>query len=227
MKIGIIGAMESEIASIAAKISDRSETCVAGMTFYEGTLYGRSVVVARAGVGKVHAAMCAQVMIERFAPGMVLNIGVAGALSEALKIGDLVIADAAVQHDVDTTAFGDPLGMISGPNTVLLPCDKDAADALSRAAGEAGMPFVRAVIATGDQFIAELSKKRALAAQFSAAACDMEGGAIAQVCMENKTPYAAYRAISDTLLGNGEEYTANLFVAAEHSARILKAYLEK
>ena len=225
MSIGIIGAMETEIRALAAKITDGEETRVAGMTFYTGLLYGKPVVVARSGVGKVHAAMCAQAMIERFAPDMILNIGVAGALDEGLQIGDIVVASSAVQHDVDTSPLGDPPGMISGPDIVYFPCEKRAADALNRAAESVGVKSLNAAIVTGDQFIAELSQKRALAERFHAAACDMEGGAIAQVAFEYGVPYAAYRAISDTLLGNGKEYTENLSLAAEKSAALLKAYL--
>jgi len=159
-------------------------------------------------------------------PASVLNLGVAGALDERLHIGDIVIAESAVQHDVDTTALGDPAGMISGPNIVYIPCDEKAKEALLRAAQRQGLPSLTAVIATGDRFIEAQDEKHALRGTFGAAACDMEGGAIAQVCYENKTPYAAYRAVSDTLNGNGQEYAVNAAAAAGRGARLLRAFME-
>lgn len=226
MKLGIIGAMESEIEALRGQMLNAKETRAAGMSFYEGLLMSRPVVLARAGIGKVHAAMCAQMMIERFHPDLVLNIGVAGALIDDLSIGDIVIAESAVQHDMDTSPIGDPKGMISGPNIVHLPCDKGAVAALEKAAKRAGLRIVRAAVATGDQFVDSLEKKQEIACQFGAAACDMEGGAIAQVCLENGVPYAAYRAISDTARGNGLEYQVNVTQAARASAKLLSALLE-
>lgn len=225
--LGIIGAMESEIEALRGQMLTPKETAVAGMRFYEGLLFSRPVVLARAGVGKVHAAMCAQVMIERFHPDLILNIGVAGALVKDLSIGDIVVAQNAVQHDMDTSPIGDPKGMISGPDIVYMPCDGQTTADLERAAESIGLTVKRAAVATGDQFVDKAEKKAEIANEFGAAACDMEGGAIAQVCLENNVPYAAYRAISDTVNGNGLEYQVNVSVAAKKSAALLKAYLQK
>ena len=225
MLTGIIGAMESEIRDLRASLTDETVTQTAGMSFFEGRLYGRDVVLARCGIGKVHAAMCTQVLIDRFHPQLLLNIGVAGALDGRLQIGDIAVADCAVQHDVDTTALGDPPGMISGPDCVYLPVDPDASARLKECADRLGIPHISGAVATGDRFVEKLSEKEKLAACFNAVACDMEGGAIAQVAMENGVPYAAYRAISDTLHGNGLEYSQNLIPAARASARMLEAFL--
>ena len=126
---------------------------------------------------------------------------------------------------MDTTPIGDPPGLISGPNVVHMPVDAAARERLLRAAGALGCRVVSAAIATGDQFIERLADKQRIARDFSAAACDMEGGAIAQVAMTAGVPYAAYRAISDTLTGNGQEYARNADRAAAVSGRLLSAFL--
>lgn len=225
MRMGIIGAMESEIEALKSQMTIVHEEHAAGMSFFEGTLENVQIVLARAGIGKVSAAMCAQYMLVKFPVDGVLNIGVAGALAENLKIGDIVVASCAVQHDVDTTALGDPPGMVSGVNVVEFPCDAALKDALIKAVDSVGVRGKVCAIATGDQFIADIEKKRAIAARFGAGACDMEGGAIAQACYAYQTPYAAYRAISDTMRGNGLEYQVNLSAAAAASAAVLKAFL--
>lgn len=223
--IGIIGAMEVEISLLKSMLDNVQTTELAGMTFYSGSVSGQEVVVACAGIGKVHAAVCAQVMILNFHPDQVINIGVAGALDETLDIGDIVIATAAVQHDIDTSPIGDPVGLISGLNMVYLPCDESLAARLKENADVLNIKTARGVIATGDQFVETKEQKTKLHDVFGAYACDMEGGAIAQVCVENHVPYAAYRAVSDTLNGNGQEYTVNAAEAARQSQRLIKAML--
>ena len=169
-----IGAMEKETGALRERMKDAKDTVVAGVRYTEGTLDGRHVVLSRCGIGKVHAAMCAFGMIDRFHPDTVLNIGVAGGLLTDLSIGDIVVAENAVQHDADTSALGDPVGYVSGLPDVYIPADKSLAGLTERAAKTAGLPYVRANITTGDQFIADLEKKKWLAAHFGAGACDME-----------------------------------------------------
>lgn len=225
--IGIIGAMEKEINLLREKMEQMSEQKIGVTCFYQGKLWGRDICLALCGIGKIHAALCAQAMILHFSPDCIINIGVAGALDARLDIGDVVIGAYGVQHDVDTTAFGDPLGCIPEINRVELPCDAQLIRAMEAAAGEQGLACLTAGIATGDQFISALEKKQHLARHFGAAACDMEGAAIAQVCVEMQVPYGAYRAISDTLHGNEREYSENAARAAESSQRLLEAFLQK
>ena len=225
MLLGIIGAMEKETDALISQMEDTEETVTAGIRYVTGTLMGRKVVLSRCGIGKVHAAMCAVGMIERYHPDAVLNIGVAGGLLPELHIGDIVVAQNAVQHDADTSALGDPVGYVSGLPGVYMPADGALAEKILLAAREEGLACVQANITTGDQFIDSLDKKRYLASQFGAGACDMEGGAVAQVCLESGTPYAAFRAISDTLTGNGKEYEENVLAACAASARLLKRLL--
>lgn len=222
--IGIIGAMEKEISLLREQMENPLEQKIGIIRFYQGMLWGKKVCLALCGIGKIHAALCAQAMIEHFHPECIINIGVAGALDGQLDIGDIVIGKYGVQHDVDTTAFGDPLGCIPEINMVELPCDPKLIDAMEKAAGEQGLHYITAGIATGDQFIHALEKKQMLHRHFGAAACDMEGAAIAQVCVEMQVPYGAYRAISDTLEGDEKEYMEKAMIAARASQQLLKAF---
>ena len=224
--LGIIGAMDLEIEPLKSALKNPQEHQIGYTRYFTGELDGVSVCLARCGIGKVHAAMCALGMILRFPVDALLNIGVAGALRDSLGIADLVIAQSAVQHDMDTTPIGDPLGLISGPNIVYMPCDERLSALLFQAAADAGLRAERAAIATGDQFIASLEKKNFLADTFGAAACDMEGGAIAQCCYEMNVPYAAVRAISDTRLGDGREYAEKAGEACRAEAKLLRRFLE-
>lgn len=223
--IGIIGAMEKEISLLREQMENMEEKKIGLIRFYQGMLWGREVCLALCGIGKIHAALCAQAMILHFKPDCIINIGVAGALDGQLEIADIVIGKYGVQHDVDTTAFGDPLGCIPEINIVELPCHPKLIAAMEKAADSQGLHYITAGIATGDQFIHQLEKKQMLHRHFGAAACDMEGAAIAQVCVEMQVPYGAYRAISDTLAGDEKEYMEKAMLAAGASQRLLQAFL--
>ena len=224
--LGIIGAMDKEVNALRDEMRDVEEKQIGFTRYYQGTLWGVPVHLARCGIGKVHAGLCALGMILSFPVTALLNIGVAGALRPTLNIGDVVIASSAVQHDMDTTPIGDPLGLISGPNIIHMPCDDPLSQKLLRAAEEAGLRFERGAIATGDQFIVGTEKKNFLADFFGAAACDMEGGAIAQCCFEMGIPYAAVRAISDTRDGDGREYEEKAEEACRNEEKLLKEFLK-
>lgn len=224
--IGIIGAMDAEVQLVTAQMEKIREEKVGFARFYIGQLFGKECVVGRCGVGKVHAAMCAQSMILKYAPDVIVNIGVAGALRDELKVGDIVVARSAVQHDMDTTPIGDPPGLISGIDLVYIPTDAGVTDALWKAAEKMGYAPVQANVATGDQFVAGLEEKYALAKQFGAASCDMEGGAVAQVCHEMQVPFGEYRSISDETHDTGREYLLNMQDAARISARLIFEFVK-
>ena len=122
--IGIIAAMNVEMESLRSFMTDMTTETISGITFVSGTLEGKQVVTAVCGIGKVFAAMCAQTMILRYQPECIVNTGVAGTLSDKLTIGSIAVSSAVVQHDMDTSAIGDPVGLISGINKVLLPADQ-------------------------------------------------------------------------------------------------------
>ena len=226
--IGIIGAMDIEVERLLKEMDGARKRTVSGRDFYEGALRGQPVVVVRSGVGKVNAAMCAEALILNYEPELVINTGVAGALTGRLRIGDIAVARDLVQHDVDTSAFGDPFGLVSTVNRLEFPCAEWAVEGLLDAiAAQKPLRGVAVRIATGDQFINDGAVKKRIVDRFGADVCEMEGCAIAQVCFINGVDCAVIRAISDATDGaHVEDYGRFCAIAAEHSARILMKFLE-
>ncbi len=221
--IGIIGAMALETDAIIAEMKNKEETLISGIRFVKGEWQGREVVVATCGVGKVFAALCAQAMILQFQPKMIINTGVAGALSKNLHILDVAIAEGVVQHDMDTSPLGDPPGLLSGINQVVLSADKKMAAAMERAAEALSIHTERGIIASGDQFIAEDAQRDRIRSLFGAICCEMEGGSIGHVCYVNEVPFAVLRAISDGDEGDATmDYPTFAKKAAARSVEILK-----
>lgn len=226
MTIGIIAAMQMELDALKAAMTDTSTETVSGMEFVRGNIAGKNIVAAVCGIGKVFAAMCAQTMILRYAPDTVLNIGVAGAVAPGLNVLDIVIADKLCQHDMDTSALGDPVGLVSGVNEIYFPAEERLVHGLSLAAAECGCRAVTGTIASGDQFIHTVEKKQWLGDRFSAAAAEMEGGSVAHVCYVNRVPFAVLRSISD---GDGGSMDYNEFApkAAKQSIDVVLRFLEQ
>lgn len=223
--IGIIGAMQIEIEGLKAAMTEITEEVISGVTYTSGLLEGRRVVCAVCGVGKVFAAIAAQTMLLRYAPRALLNTGVAGGLADGLSVGDVVLADSVVQHDMDTSPLGDPVGLLSGINIVNIPTD-GALLATLRAATEAcGLKTVVGTVATGDQFIASDAQKTRLREVFHAAACEMEGGAIGHVAYVNRVPFAVLRAISDG--GDGMEFSEFVTLAAKNSVAVTREFVKR
>lgn len=225
--IGLIGAMTVEMELIKERMTERKEETVSGITFVQGKLEGLDCVAAVSGIGKVNSAMCAQTMILRYQPRLVINTGVAGGMGQGIKIGDVVVADHVVQHDMDTSALGDPKGFISGIDLIQIPCDKALNEKVRLAAQRvAGLVCHQGVIATGDQFVGSREKLNQLMAEFGAVACEMEGGSIGQVCYINKVPFAVVRAISDNANDDAHmDYPKFLKIAVRKSADLLCALM--
>ena len=227
-KIGIIGAMGVEIEALAAAMENVQSETFGRITLLSGSLCGQQVVLAKCGVGKVFAAMCAQTMILHCGVDAIINTGVAGTLSDQLSIGDIAVAADVVQHDMDTSPLGDPVGLISGLDIVHMPADPALADAITEAIAEAGGKCLRGTIASGDQFIADAAKKTFIRDTFGAIACEMEGAAVGQAACANGIPFAVIRAISDG--GNEEspmDYPTFVKMAAARSAAVVKAVLTR
>ena len=224
-RIGIIGAMEIETEGLRACMTDSREETVSGIRFTAGLLEGCPVVVATCGVGKVAAALCAEAMILRFGVTALLNTGVAGGLADGLVVGDVVVADRVVQHDMDTSALGDPVGLISGLNLVYIETDRALSAALSAASREAGPHTVMGTVASGDLFVAKAEDKARIVALFDAAACEMEGAAIGQVAYTNGVPFAVLRAISDG--GDGMEFSTFVELAAKNSVAVTREFVKR
>ena len=201
MKIALAYAMEEELASLLALSGARELETVCGAPFYE---IEPGILAYAGGIGKVNAAMAAQLMIDRYRPDWVLNAGVAGCFRD-LPIGTVVAADAFLQHDVDSSALGDPVGLVSTVDMVRFPtvCApvREALDAM-------GQPYVTGTVATGDAFMVKGDRADWIARTFSPLLCEMEGGAIAQVCLRNGIPFSAVKSVSDRLCreNSHEEY---------------------
>ena len=197
---------------------------ISSITYHIGVIEGIDCVVAQCGVGKVAAAVCAQTMILKYQPSVLINVGVAGGIGRGIHIGDIVIACGLVKHDMDTSAIGDPIGLISGINLVTIPASDRLVGLVQSAAADVYDGGVHVgVIATGDQFICNGDKLGKLAEQFGAIACEMEGGSIAHVCYINHLDFVVIRAISD----NADEQASTDFLSfAASSAHKITALLK-
>ncbi|MBQ3074638.1 MAG: 5'-methylthioadenosine/adenosylhomocysteine nucleosidase [Clostridia bacterium] len=226
-KIGVICAMKTEAEQILSAMNGKETKTVGSMEFHVGTIGKKDVILCVCGIGKVFAAMCAQTMILTFSPDCLINSGVAGSLTDALDILDIAVAEDLVQHDMDTSPLGDPVGLISGINVVELPADPSLAEDVCKAAASLEIPTKKGRIASGDQFIATPAQKERIKALFDPIACEMEGGAIAQVAFVNRVPFACIRAISDSYSGKNEmDYPVFADKAAARGASILIKVLE-
>ena len=226
--IGIIGAMKPEVETIIGMLEQASSESISGVNFHTGMLYGKRVVVAMCGVGKVFAALTAEAMILKYAPGLIVNTGVGGALNPALRPLDIVFAERALQHDMDTSPIGDPKGLISGINRIYFDADRRATDILSDLGREMGVSVTRGTVATGDRFVSSREDKLMIRECFSADVCEMEGGAIAHASFVNSTPFVIIRAISDSADGDASmDYSEFLPRAAKISTELTLGLLER
>lgn len=226
--IGIICAMQVEIEKIKLQIQNPVEISEGHITFLRGQYSGKEIVAAVSGIGKVFAAICAQTMILKFQPSVIINVGVAGTLTSELDIGDVAVADKLVQHDMDTSPLGDPKGLISGINIVEIPCDTKVVKTITDCVSELGIHEVIGIIASGDQFIVDKKQKEYITEQFKAIACEMEGAAISQVCYVNKIPFGVIRAISDSANEQSHmDYPEFVKLAAANSAKVISKFIEK
>ncbi len=222
--IGIIGAMDEEISSLKSKIDVVSVKNIVGVDFYMGKMHGKNVVAVRSGIGKVNAAICAQVLIDLYAVDYIVNIGVAGAISPELEIGDIVISNELSYHDFDTTSFGDAPGVIPRMSTSLFNSD-EALISLAKKAAETMSDSKTYVnkICSGDKFVAKKEDKSKIWSDFKAYAVEMEGAAIAHTCFLNKIPFVVIRSISDKADDKADSvYSNNLDITAKKSAEIVE-----
>lgn len=226
--IGIIGAMGIEVRALADLLENKKTETISGVEFMSGKIFGKDAVLAVCGIGKVFAAICAQTMILKYNPDVIINTGVAGTLTDKLSIGDIAIADSVVQHDMDTSPLGDPVGLLSGINIVKIPTDNDTAAKIQGCVNELGVNHQIGTIASGDQFLASKEVKERIVGNFGAIAGEMEGGAIGHVCYVNNKPFCVLRAISDCADGSGaENYMEFLGKAAENATMIMARFIKE
>lgn len=233
--IGIICAMQIEADGIIALCENVKTTTHAKMKFALGTLHGKDVCIVVCGVGKVNAAMCALMLIEKYKPNLVLNSGVAGSLSPIVGIGDIVVATKSVEHDMNGTALGDKQGEITFPdgNMMFFECDKQASTLLASICKEIpDTKVAQGIIASGDIFVSDRKQRFKINDRFGALACEMEGAAIGHVCVRCEVPYGIIRAISDDLDENkGMDFVKFCELASKKTVAavsgFVKAYSDK
>lgn len=229
MKIGIIGAMELEVATLKQELTQVVCKNVAGMEFYDGLLDKVPVVVVRCGVGKVNAAMCVQILNDVYQVSHVINTGVAGGLNAGLDIGDILISNAALQHDMNVEPLGYAPGQIPGGDTLSFPADtqmKNDAIACCKNVNP-DINVMEGLVVSGDQFIAEQSVREHLIRDFHGDCAEMEGAAIAQAAYLNKLPFVIIRAISDKADHSAQmDYPTFEKQAAKHCAKLVSAFVK-
>lgn len=228
--IGIIGAMEEEVAHLKEAMQVEKTVERAAMTFVKGKLDGKDVVVVRSGIGKVNAGICAQILTDLFEVDTLINTGVAGSLDAALDIGDIVISTDAVQHDMDVSALGDPVGQIPRMDTFAFPADERLVQ-LAVQANEEANPDIHTFtgrVVSGDQFVSDGAVKERLVTQFQAKCTEMEGAAIAQAAYLNKISCVIIRAISDKADNSSTmDYAAFEKQAITHTVRLVRNLMGK
>ncbi|MCT4601910.1 MAG: 5'-methylthioadenosine/S-adenosylhomocysteine nucleosidase [Marinifilum sp.] len=223
MKIGIIGAMEVEVVRLKALLSDKNEQKKGGFVFYTGKLNGNDIILLQSGIGKVNAAIGAAIMIDNYSPDFVINTGAAGGFPGELKVGDIVISNELIHHDMDCTVFGYKTGQVPG-----MPASFVADNRLIELAEKCihkltNLHTKKATILTGDQFMNNPEATKKIKEIFPLAeAVEMEGAAIAQTCYQFKTPFVVIRSISD-IAGqeNAIEYEEFVETAAVNSANMV------
>lgn len=228
--IGIIGAMEEEVAALKEAMEIEEIKEVATMQFCKGKLCGKDVVVVRSGVGKVNAAICAQILAGQFGVETLINTGIAGSLDVRIDIGDMVISTDAIHHDMDASAFDDPVGQVPRMDTFAFAADERLA-MLTKEVNEEVNPEIKTFlgrVATGDQFVASKEVKDRIVSNFQALCTEMEGVGIAHAAYLNKIPYVIIRAISDKADNSAEmDYPSFAKLAIAHSVKLVMNLLPR
>ena len=222
MKLGIIGAMDVEVAMLKERMENVVLATHAGSSCFEGVLEGTPAVVVQCGVGKVNAALCAQVLCSVYGVTHIVNTGIAGSLCADLDIGDLVISRDAMYHDFDCVHFGYEMGKVPGMDVVAFPAN-EAMMAAAFAAAEAENPGHTKTgrVASGDLFVAAKAAKEAIIAKTGALCTEMEGAAIAHTAYRNGVPFVIIRAISDKADDSAEmDYPTFEAIAARRCASV-------
>ncbi|MCE4956180.1 5'-methylthioadenosine/S-adenosylhomocysteine nucleosidase [Macrococcoides caseolyticum] len=225
--IGIIGAMQEEIEILKNDMVDLVTEKQAHVEIYKGSLYGKEVVLMQSGIGKVNAAICTTLLIKEYQPDVIINTGSAGGLGASLSVGDIVISQDVLHHDVVATAFGYDLGQVPGMPAVYK-ADTNLISVAEQAIQENNLTAHIGLIVSGDSFIGSAEQKQIILNHFSdSLAVEMEAAAVAQTCHQFEVPFIITRAISD--LANGEanmSFDEFLKVACVSSSKIVKSILE-
>ena len=203
--IGIIGAMDVEVDGIKKNIENSKTEVISGIKFCSGKLFGKDVVIAKSGEGKVNSAMTAQTMILKYNPEFIVNSGVAGGLHPDIKVLDIAIAENVCEHDYDISPLGYEPGFLPQVNEIKMSCDSKLNSSIEASAKKVcNSKIFKGTIASGDQFIATDVQKNRIKNVFGAIAAEMEGGSIGHVCTLNNTKFTVLRVISDNADGSAD-----------------------
>ena len=228
--IGFICALDIEVEGIVNLMNNKEELTVAKITYHKGMIHGKEVVCCECGIGKVNAAMSTQIMIDLYHPDVIINSGIAGSLSGDIRIGDIVVSDDCVQHDMDGTEMGVPLGEVQFNDELrtFFPADAATADKLYEVCKT--LPDInvfRGRIASGDVFVTAHERRQGIADAFNALACEMEGAAMGTVCYRNGVPFAILRSISDDFNNNDfMDFMEFRVIAADRSIKAIEEFIK-
>lgn len=230
MKLGIIGAMAEEVAQLKEAMHTPKVERIANMDFHHGTIQGKEVIVVQSGIGKVNAAVCAQILISEFHAEGIINTGIAGSLKEEINIGDIVLATDLVHHDMDATGFGYPLGQIPQMDIFAFPTN-DHLRQTALTSFAALYPEAKAHqgrIVSGDQFVSDKAKKQWISENFAGYCTEMEGAAIAQAAYLSRIPCLVIRSISDKADDSAQmAYEEFEKLAVKRSVSLTQALIER
>ena len=224
MRIGVIGAMQIEIDNLKKSLENSTTEEISSVQFVN--IGEVEVVAAVSGVGKVFAAICTEAMILKYQVDMVVNIGVAGTLCKELGVMDVALASQVVQHDMNTSALGDDIGLLSGINQIYIPSDEKMTALMEQCIAEKEIHYKVGTIATGDLFMQGERQKEKLHQRFDAIAAEMEGGSIGHVCYMNHVPFTVLRTISDGE-GGAMDYAQFARKAAKLGIEIVIEFIKK
>lgn len=228
--LGFICALDIEVEGIVKLMENKEENTVAKVTYHKGEIFGKEVVCCECGIGKVNAAMSTQIMIDVYHPDVIINSGIAGSLSGRIRIGDIVVSDDCVQHDMDATEMGEPLGQVQFNDEVrtYFSADKATADMLYAACQTVEeISVFRGRIASGDVFVSTHDRRQRIADQFDALACEMEGASVGTVCYRNEVPFAILRSISDDFSNNEfVDFMEFRVIAADRSIKAIEEFIK-
>ena len=225
--LGIIGAMDVEVNNLKSKVTNKDIKIFANIEFVKGEIEGKRVVIAQCSPGKVNAALCTQLMLDKYDIEEIINIGVGCSLDKSVVIKDVVVGDDLCQYDYDITALGEEWGLINGIDKVKIETSAVLSERLEKAAKDCGYNVHRGTVASGDTFIGSNELKNRINKHFGALCGEMEGGAIAQVCYINSIPFSVLRTISDGGNENAQiNYPEFKEIAAKMSSEIMLKFLE-
>lgn len=229
-KIGIIGAMDEEVNILKDEMEINETIKIASMDFYIGKLETKDIVLVRCGIGKVNAAICTQILVDKFDVNLVINTGVAGAMHDSLNILDVVVSDDVLYHDFDVTGFGYKLGEIPRMDSSIFKADNNLVNISINAAKEVlrSENVFKGRVVSGDIFVSSAELKEKINLEFNAYCTEMEGAAIGHTCFLNNKPFVIIRAMSDKADGSAHA-NFNEFVekASHNSKEIVKGILKQ